>query len=121
MEDAMANGEKTAWEKIKESITNALKDAVTLDVVTLTGDIELSGNAGGSGLSPSDIFKAIKTKVETNARVVACTHIEVDFDTTVFVKDEAPENLLKLHTDSVKVAQDGRIALLKFFKSVLSV
>lgn len=104
-----------------------INDLVTLDVITVTGDLNVKTRRtdDGSG-SPDDVgeyvidFKSIfgrkggKTTVRGDLKVVAATHIEVDRDALTFVGNdlnEQEQELVEMHMKSVSMALEARAAI----------
>lgn len=109
------------WDSIEAMVT----DIATLDVVTLTGEIDVTLNQqAGDGqtdgtISFQDILSNIKGVKSQGLNALAVTHIEADMDTALFIKDGlAPEqqNLLTLHNQTVQQARNARNA---FIQSVI--
>lgn len=114
-------GLKEVW----KSFENGVEDLTTLDVVTLSGSIDLTGTQpAGAGLElkklPELIEKAIKGgSTSVSVKVVAFTHVEGDLDTTHFVQSDANASLLDAHTEIVKSAHDARNGFLRMLKELV--
>jgi hypothetical protein len=114
-------GLKEVWLEFEKGV----KDLSTLDVVTLSGSIDLTSGQGTSpnlelSKLPELISNAIKggaTKV--NVKVVAFTHVEGDLDTTHFVETDANASLLEAHKEIVKTAHDARNSFLRMLKELV--
>lgn len=103
-----------------------LKDLVTLDVVTVTGNFVIKKEAKEESrrsvqrniIDFDSMFNNLKDgSIETDAemRILAATRIEIDRDTYHFVSSnltEADEGLVKMHFDAVTAATEGRSATL---------
>ncbi len=103
---------------------NFIKDLVTLDVITVTGDLKvkkdvISGtadddsNPDGKVIDFETLFSRSSGKlvIDADMDVVAATHIEIDRDTFTYVKQVLTDNdkeLLKMHMDSVNAASAAR-------------
>ncbi|WP_020571891.1 hypothetical protein [Neolewinella persica] len=100
-----------------------ISDLITLDVITVTGDMTIITKKKDSGDSsnkkPDFIidFKQLfgreggKTTINGNLRVIAATHVEVDKDTLTFVASDLNENereLLDMHLKTVAAAGEAR-------------
>jgi hypothetical protein len=101
-----------------------IKDLVTLDVITVTGNLKvkkdvISGttnddsNPDGQVIDFDTLFSRSSGKlvIDADMEVVAATHIEIDRDTFTFVKQVLSENdkeLLRMHMDSVNAASAAR-------------
>ena len=108
--------------KVLEGIRDVADDITTLDVVTLTGDVTITGQNNEIDLKA--LNKAIQTNAiaNTNMTLLAYTHIDLDSDTIHFVKSglsegEAP--LVEAHNAMVKSSQDARLAFVKAVKDVV--
>lgn len=105
------------WDSIEAMVT----DIATLDVVTLTGEIDVTLNqqAADGTITFQDILSNIKGVKSQGLNALAVTHIEADMDTALFVKDGlSPEqqNLLTMHNQTVEQARTARNA---FIQSVI--
>lgn len=100
-----------------------IQDLVTLDVITVSGSIEIKGKdidrRDNEDVQPNSIidfdemFKRIQGKVttETDLRVIAATRINIDKDTYNFVAEnlgEAGKALAELHFSAVDMAAKSR-------------
>ena len=89
------------------SLYRFFDDLLTLDVITMTGEVKLES---------ADIsdFDSVFTKLKNSAsdlQVVAQSHHEIDYDAMLFIKKELSEDqkeMLKLHQETVKSAQEMR-------------
>lgn len=102
-----------------------LNDLFTLDVITITGEIQIQikeqdATKKEKRLSVVDfegMFEKIKGKTtsEANLRILAATRVELDRDTTNFVASDLKEEeipLVKMHFEAVSAAAEGRSAIL---------
>ncbi len=109
------------------TIKNAAEDLTTLDVVTLSGEIQISSAVGPNGtLNLKELYKTIETNAKTNANldVVAFTHIDFDCDAVNFVKTGASEGeapLLAAHNQMVKTSQETRAGVVKMIKDSIGI
>ena len=113
---------------IKTAAEDAVNDLTTLDVITVTGTIDISANVKNGKINLKNVYKDIvnNSKGTTNAKakmkVVAFTHLDFDCDSVNFAKEnltEAQEMLLKAHRETVSVAQETRLAVVKMIKEVV--
>ena len=100
---------------------NTAKDFATLDVVTLTGRIDLQ-TAGGKPvdiltdgeLDPTKLRKQIATQLTVNAnmRVLGMTHISFDKDSVEFIDEDAlGTTKADTHRSNVETAITSREAI----------
>lgn len=116
---------------LKNRIKEFVRDTVTLDVLTLTGDISLIADQYDSAKKEFDWDKvfataAAKMKVagESKIEIVAYTHAEWDLDTVNFVRKELSEgdkDLLAAHNAAVESAQRSRFEAVKVVSGLLGV
>lgn len=94
-------------EKFWGAIKKFFDDLATLDVVTMSGSIDLKvKNISGF----QDILKQLEG-TGNNLHTVAVSHHEIDYDAALFVKDnlsDSEKELLKMHMETVKAAQEMR-------------
>lgn len=94
---------KQFWGAIKKFFG----DLSTLDVVTMSGTINLTVNQI-KGFQ--DILGSLAGG-NNNLHTVAVSHHEIDYDAALFVKDnltESEKELLQMHMETVKTAQEMR-------------
>lgn len=106
-----------------DKIKNAVKDTVTLDVVTTTGSIKLTAQdmSGGWEKIADKVSEKIKA---ANVNVVAYTHSQWDCDTFMFVKEELTESEQKLvesHAAVVDASHTTRREAVKLVKDLIGV
>lgn len=109
--------------KLKEKIKSFITDTATLDVITLTGDIELVTEADTSGDPAKEIFnwdkifekvaKEMKTSQNSKVSIVAYTHAEWDQDSVNYVAKDADVKLVEAHGKSVASAHESRMNAIK--------
>ena len=86
-------------DKFWTALSTFFTDLVTLDVVTMTGEISLT-------IDDVSGFENI-----ANLKTVAVSHHEIDYDAAMFIKqnlDDDEKEILKLHLETVKSAQEMR-------------
>lgn len=108
---------------LKQKITDFIEDTATLDVLTLTGNIDLVIKEGAPKEGESEfqwdaIFKKIAAQLKadeqtTAVSVLAYTHAEWDQDSVNFVAEEADASLVTAHNDAVKAAHEARLNAIK--------
>lgn len=105
----------------KEKLIDFLNDTATLDVLTLSGTIELVASTQTPPPDPDefkwdDIFsnlaKQLKTK-STEVSIVAYTHAEWDQDSVNYVAAGADATLLEAHNKTVAAAHEARMNALR--------
>jgi cyanate lyase len=93
--------------KFWNALSTFFTDLITLDVVTMTGEISLTID-DISGFE--NIIEKLKEKT-ANLTTVAVSHHEIDYDAAMFIKqnlDDDEKEILKLHLETVKSAQEMR-------------
>lgn len=101
-----------------------VKDIFELDVVTVTGNIELNVTEealnitenGRTVITFDSIFRAVGKDLKSVAdlRVIAASQIKIDKDTYTFIAEPQSDrdlDLVKLHFDTVATALEGRSAI----------
>lgn len=104
-----------------DKIKAGLKDAVTLDVTTITGDA--AGIISLDTSSPNAVSYKITQASVANATLIAHTHVEVDQDTVLYIKSPMTEDekvLLDSHHDAVMAAVEARQAFVKMLVDIVS-
>jgi hypothetical protein len=107
--------ENSFWDTVKKLAT----DMVTLDVVTVTGNLELSVDKGTDIESVLGAMKAKKGKFE----VVAYSDHQIDYDSILYVKkDPSPRELelVELHMETVRSAQEMRAKTIEFVGKIIT-
>ena len=116
-----------ARNSLKDKIVHFINDTVTLDVLTLTGTIQLvvekevddDGNAKNAlEFKWDDMFQDIAAKLQANqansgVSIVAYTHAEWDQDSVNFVATDADVKLVEAHGKTVGAAHEARMNALK--------
>jgi hypothetical protein len=100
-----------------------INDLITLDVVTVTGDMEVITKKKVKGANKAKNANFVldfetlfgredgKATINGNLRVIAATHVEVDKDTLTFVASDLTESereLLDMHLKTVTAASEAR-------------
>lgn len=101
-------------------INSFVEDVATLDVLTVTGSLELIDVAGAYDAAAGgfrwdtlmeNVTKGMKPSDANKLEVVAYTHAEWDFDSVNFVKKElsaGDQTLVTAHHAAVEAAQKSR-------------
>jgi hypothetical protein len=108
---------------LKDKIKNFITDTATLDVITLTGNIELVTDTETSTDSSKEIFnwdkifekivKEMKAAQNSKVSIVAYTHAEWDQDSVNYVAKDADAKLVEAHGKSVASAHESRMNAIK--------
>lgn len=111
-----------AQNSLKQRIVDFINDTVTLDVITLSGSIELvTAKDAASGdkeiFNWDNIFKKVQTGMQSTAdntvSIVAYTHAEWDQDSVNYVAKDADVKLVEAHGKTVAAAHESRLNALK--------
>ena len=118
---------------LKERIGAFVRDTVTLDVLTLSGDITLINDEAVYDEKNQEfdwdtlfgkITARMKASGENRLEVVAYTHAEWDLDEVTFVKKEISESqkeLLNAHRAAVAAAQKSRFEAVRIVAGLVGV
>lgn len=114
----MAESLKAVFTRIKD----AADDIASLDVVTLTGDVDIQGSNNKVDLKK--LYQTIQANAisKTNMSLVAYTHLDFDSDAVLFVKgalSEGEKPLVDAHNAMVKASQEARLAFVRAIKDVI--
>ncbi|MCP4663790.1 MAG: hypothetical protein GY856_51050 [bacterium] len=115
--------EESLFSRIRDALVSAGKDAANLDVVTLTGEINISSSVEDNSIKLKKLFEVIQdnAKTDTDLEVVAYTHVDLDSDSIHFVsKKSPPETLLTAHNDAVLAAQATRQGIVEMAISMFN-
>lgn len=125
----MPTAKPTLGEVLKEKLSKigeVLDDLTTLDVTTLSGDIQQCIDTESGKY---DLTKALSrlatsdTTLDGEIYVVATTHVSVDMDAIMFVKKDLTDDekaLVTAHQKAVGTAQEARNSFLHFAKSFIT-
>lgn len=122
--------EKKSLRTVVQNIRDAAQDIVSLDVVTLYGDIRIKASVkavdGKKKIELKNLFSALQdaADVEGKLEIVAYTHIDFDKDAINYVKKGLGEEempLIQAHNEMVKTSQEGRLALVKAVKEMVGI
>lgn len=100
------------------TVKKICNDLVTLDVVTVTGTIDLTLAKGTN----TEALLTELTSQKAKAKVVASSNHQIDYDAVVFVKESpTPQEieLIKLHMETVKSAQEMRSKVIETIANVV--
>lgn len=111
-----------------DQIGEKLQDAVHIDVLTLTGKIQLNSAVvdqnGERVFKLGKLYENLTSSVDpanASISVVAFTRVAPDYDTVNFADSDASEDKLKTHNEMVRSAQEARASFLKMIADVLSI
>ncbi len=114
-----------AKKSLKSKISDFINDTVTLDVMTLSGSIDLVKDAPDvpAARKEKDIFnwdamfenvaKELKAGNDTKVKIVAYTHAEWDQDSVNYVAQNADVKLVEAHGKTVAAAHEARMNAVK--------
>ena len=113
----------TEFKGFLDKVADKIKDLVTIDVVTLTGELNLDVTpaGGASKIDPTELFKNLEATPGGKLSVVALTHVEIDMDVTNFGSSAPSTALLTLHQESVKNAVEARKAVIEMIEGLLKI
>lgn len=119
--------------EFKEEIKKVVDDLITLDVITLTGKAPVDfAKLSDPKKGISDLCSALAANFATNAtnppdkkvEFVAMTHLELDADAMMYVKEAPNENdkaLITAHNEAVKAAMEARRGMLETVVRLLGI
>ena len=114
-----------AQNSLKQRIVDFINDTATLDVITLSGSIELVTDEDAASDDKKDkemfnwdnIFKKVQTgmqsKDDNTVSIVAYTHAEWDQDSVNYVAKDADVKLVEAHGKTVAAAHESRLNAVK--------
>ena len=121
--------EKPLFNKIGDAVYAFIDDVTTLDVITLTGNIQVDIKAltdsTGKEWKLNSLAEGMLTKIKASDPAgehldfVAFTHYEADCDSVSYFQKEAPKDLLTAHNEAVKAAMASRSGLLEVATSLV--
>ena len=110
---------------LKQKIVDFINDTATLDVITLSGTIELvtAQDAASAENKEKEMFdwdnifkkvqKGMQTAEDSTISIVAYTHAEWDQDSVNYVAQDADVKLVEAHGKTVAAAHESRINAVK--------
>lgn len=114
-----------AKKSLKQKIIDFINDTATLDVITLSGAIELVTAADAASDDKKEkemfdwdkIFEKVQTGMQSSQdntiSIVAYTHAEWDQDSVNYVAKDADVKLVEAHGKTVAAAHESRINAVK--------
>jgi translation initiation factor 1 (eIF-1/SUI1) len=117
---------KKAFENLKSNIADKVNDAVSLDVVTFSGNFNIKvGDVIGNDQNKFDLEKVLNSmKADVNAElnVVAYSTIKLDGDQVNIVKENLSSEqmeLVKFHREMIEASQNSRKAIVDMIKGLV--
>lgn len=117
---------KKAFENLKSNIADKVNDAVSLDVVTFTGNFNIKvGDVIGSDQNKFDlesVLSSMKADVNAELSVVAYSTIKLDGDQVNIVKENLSSEqmeLVKFHREMIEASQNSRKAIVDMIKGLV--
>jgi len=108
---------------LKSKVVDFINDTATLDVITLSGSIELVTEQEDSSDADKEMFawdkifekvaKAMKSSQDNTVSIVAYTHAEWDQDSVNYVARDADVKLVEAHGKTVAAAHESRMNAVK--------
>ena len=111
---------KTIFNDAVDALEKAAKDFTTLDVTTVTGDVNQIIDKNNK-ISVKSLLSELKEgNISGKIEVVAHTHVDFDQDATQFINKDlsSKKDLFLLHQNMVKSSIESRNAFIKFLKEV---
>ena len=127
----LPNEVKTNFDEFLKGVGALVKDATTLNVVTVKGNLSINMNAlPGTDPTKVDLSKLeeVMTKKGVNGdlngslTIVAQTVIKLDHDSYTYVKENLQEDdkvLLEAHKNMIQSSLEGRQAFVEFVKKLI--
>ena len=114
----------TDLKSVFRKIRDAAEDLVSLDVVTLTGEVDIQG--ANNEIDLKTFYKTIQANAisKTNVSLVAYTHLDLDSDAVLFVKSglsESEKPLVEAHNEMVTASKEARLAFVRTVKDVIGI
>lgn len=123
MADTTPQEANTQLKNIARNVRNTVKDLATLDVTTISADIELKffTTEGKTIDNPTKVFENLQSAIAdgSTGHVVGHTHIEVDFDSVNIIGKNATPDEAAAHAKAVVAAQDARLGVFKLVKELI--
>ncbi len=114
-----------AQKSLKKRIVDFINDTATLDVITLSGSIELVTEKDAAAADKKDkemfdwdkifekVQKGMQSKDDNTVSIVAYTHAEWDQDSVNYVAKDADVKLVEAHGKTVAAAHESRLNAVK--------
>lgn len=122
----MAKSLEAKFEEIASQIKDAVVDFTTLEVTTLTGEVDHIINTKGnnSTFDMKNVVSKISQSGNTKGKLslIAHTHIDFDHDTVNFIKSDLGrqgKQLFEMHQAAVITSGQARNGFLSFLQEVV--
>lgn len=114
-----------AQTSLKQKIVDFINDTATLDVITLSGTVDLvtAADAASDDKKDKEMFdwdkifkkvqKGMQSSQDSTISIVAYTHAEWDQDSVNYVARDADVKLVEAHGKTVAAAHESRINAVK--------
>jgi hypothetical protein len=124
MSEITLNSKKDeAKTSLKQKVVDFINDTATLDVITLTGTIDLvtdqeaTGDESGELFNWDKVFEKVAGKMKSSqdntVSIVAYTHAEWDQDSVNYIAKDADVKLVEAHGKTVAAAHESRMNAVK--------
>lgn len=115
--------DKSAFEKVTDWLEGVVNDITTLDVVTFSGTLTVEPSTDGE-FHVSALYENLKGKIgdESQLKLLALTHIDLDFDVTTFTANNLSSDekeLIDYHVATVEASQKARASVVQLALDVI--
>jgi len=117
---------KQAFENLKTNIANKVNDAVSLDVVTFTGDFSIKATdvigSDQNKFNLDNVLSSMKADINADLNLVAYSTIKLDGDQVNIVKENLTSDqmeLVKFHREMIEASQNSRKAIVDMIKGLV--
>ena len=111
----------TGIENFFKTISNEIKDACELQVLTFSGNVRSYIKSTGDGIDWSSFFSNAANQAFGELVLVAASRVKIDGDTILFISSapEAVGPLKQAHVDATLAAQKYRTELIMGLASIV--
>lgn len=121
----MPNGEDdgSTFDKVTDWLEGVIKDITTLDVVTFSGTLTVEPATEGE-FKVSELYDKLRGSIgdESKLKLIALTHIDLDFDVTTFMANKLSSDekeLITYHVSTVEASQNARSSVVELALDVI--
>ena len=121
----MPNGEDdgSTFDKVTGWLRGVIEDITTLDVVTFSGTLTVDPGTEGE-FKVSELYDKLKGSIgdESKLKLIALTHIDLDFDVTTFMANNLSSDekeLITYHVSTVEASQNARSSVVELALDVI--